>query len=121
MALLVPLGAGPLLYVWFWVMVPVGDPALAAADARPAVMSRLAPRLRAPGRRIPLTDIGVGVLLLLAAGLLVAMGGLGDRFGRRRMLLIGATGFAVVSVLAAFAPTAAALIAARAALGLFGR
>ncbi|MFA4842184.1 MAG: MFS transporter, partial [Agrococcus sp.] len=57
---------------------------------------------------------------LVLAGLLVAMGGLGDRFGRRRMLLIGATGFALVSVLAAFAPTAAALIAARAALGLFG-
>lgn len=57
---------------------------------------------------------------LVLAGLLVAMGGLGDRFGRRRLLLIGATGFALVSVLAAFAPTATALIAARAALGLFG-
>jgi len=57
---------------------------------------------------------------LVLAGLLVAMGGIGDRFGRRRMLLIGATGFALVSVLAAFAPTAPALIAARAALGFFG-
>ncbi len=57
---------------------------------------------------------------LVLAGLLVTMGVLGDRFGRRRMLLIGATGFAVVSVLAAFAPTAGLLIAARAALGVFG-
>ena len=57
---------------------------------------------------------------LVLAGLLVTMGVLGDRFGRRRMLFIGATGFAIVSVLAAFAPTAGALIAARAALGLFG-
>ncbi|MCH1882440.1 MFS transporter [Agrococcus sp. ARC_14] len=57
---------------------------------------------------------------LVLAGLLVAMGSLGDRFGRRRLLLIGATGFALVSVLAAFAPTAATLIAARAALGFFG-
>ena len=48
------------------------------------------------------------------------MGSAGDRFGRRRMLLIGSTGFAVVSVVAAFAPTAEALIAARAALGFFG-
>ncbi len=57
---------------------------------------------------------------LVLAGLLVTMGTLGDRFGRRRMLLIGATGFAVVSALAAFAPTAAWLIAARAGMGVFG-
>ncbi|MDE0545621.1 MFS transporter [Microbacterium sp. C7(2022)] len=57
---------------------------------------------------------------LVLAGLLVTMGSLGDRFGRRRMLLIGATGFAVVSVLAAFAPTAGLLIVARAAMGVFG-
>src|SRR6185312_7367856 len=52
--------------------------------------------------------------------LLVAMGSLGDRIGRRRLLLIGATGFAAVSVVAAFAPTAELLIASRAALGVFG-
>ena len=57
---------------------------------------------------------------LVLAGLLVTMGTLGDRFGRRRMLLIGATGFAAVSVAAAFAPTAVLLIAARAAMGVFG-
>jgi MFS transporter, DHA2 family, multidrug resistance protein len=57
---------------------------------------------------------------LVLAGLLVTMGSLGDRFGRRRMLLIGATGFAAVSALAAFAPTAGLLIAARAAMGVFG-
>ncbi|MCU4672147.1 MFS transporter [Microbacterium fluvii] len=57
---------------------------------------------------------------LVLAGLLVTMGTLGDRFGRRRMLLIGATGFALVSALSAFAPTAGALIAGRAAMGVFG-
>ncbi len=57
---------------------------------------------------------------LVLASLLVTMGTLGDRFGRRRMLLIGATGFAVVSVLAAFAPSAALLVAARALMGVFG-
>lgn len=57
---------------------------------------------------------------LVLAALLVAMGSAGDRFGRRRMLLIGSVGFALVSVAAAFAPTAEALIAARAALGFFG-
>lgn len=57
---------------------------------------------------------------LVLAGLLVAMGSAGDRFGRRRLLLVGSTGFAIVSIAAAFAPTAEALIAARAALGFFG-
>ncbi|ANG85941.1 MFS transporter [Microbacterium aurantiacum] len=57
---------------------------------------------------------------LVLAGLLVTMGTLGDRFGRRRMLMIGATGFAAVSALAAFAPTAGLLIVARAVMGVFG-
>lgn len=62
----------------------------------------------------------IDVYPLVLAGLLVTMGTMGDRFGRRRMLLIGASGFAAVSVLAAFAPTAGLLIAARALLGFFG-
>ncbi|RKT36654.1 DHA2 family multidrug resistance protein-like MFS transporter [Microbacterium sp. AG1240] len=62
----------------------------------------------------------VDAYALVLAALLVTMGTLGDRFGRRRMLLIGATGFGVVSVLAAFAPSAALLIAARAGMGVFG-
>jgi len=62
----------------------------------------------------------IDIYPLVLAGLLVTMGTLGDRFGRRRMLLIGATGFAAVSALAAFAPTAGLLIAARGALGFFG-
>lgn len=57
---------------------------------------------------------------LVLAGLLVTMGSLGDRFGRRRMLLIGASGFGVVSIAAAFAPSAELLIAARVGLGFFG-
>lgn len=57
---------------------------------------------------------------LVLASLLVTMGVLGDRFGRRRMLLLGATGFATVSALAAFAPNAELLIAARAGMGVFG-
>lgn len=62
----------------------------------------------------------IDIYSLVLAGLLVTMGALGDRVGRRRLLLIGASGFALVSVLAAFAPTAQALVAARAALGIFG-
>ena len=57
---------------------------------------------------------------LVLAALLVTMGTLGDRFGRRRLLLIGAIGFTVVSALAAFAPSAGWLIAARALMAIFG-
>lgn len=62
----------------------------------------------------------VDVYSLVLATLLVAMGSLGDRIGRRRMLMIGATGFALVSAAAAFAPSAGYLVAARAVLGFFG-
>ncbi|WP_282944562.1 MFS transporter [Cellulomonas endometrii] len=57
---------------------------------------------------------------LMLAGLLVPMGSLGDRVGRRRLLLVGATGFALVSLLAAWSASPAMLIASRALLGVFG-
>ncbi|TQL01733.1 MFS transporter [Cellulomonas sp. SLBN-39] len=62
----------------------------------------------------------VDVYPLMLAGLLVTMGVLGDRLGRRRLLLVGAAGFGLVSVLAAFATDAGQLVAARALLGVFG-
>ncbi|WP_017591558.1 MFS transporter [Nocardiopsis potens] len=55
---------------------------------------------------------------LVMAGLLVAMGTLGDRIGRRRVLLFGAAVFGAASAAAAFAPDAGLLIAARAAMGV---
>ncbi len=54
------------------------------------------------------------------AGLLVVMGNLGDRIGRRRLLLIGAAGFGLASVLAAWAVSPAMLIAARVLQGVAG-
>lgn len=54
------------------------------------------------------------------AGLLVTMGNLADRIGRKKLLLIGATGFGLASALAAFSPSAEGLIAARALLGISG-
>jgi DHA2 family multidrug resistance protein-like MFS transporter len=56
----------------------------------------------------------------LVAGSLITMGTLGDRIGRRRLLLIGAATFGAASVLAAFSPSAPALIATRALLGIAG-
>lgn len=54
------------------------------------------------------------------AGLLVTMGSIGDRTGHRRLLLGAATGFALLSVAAAYAPTVGILIGARALLGVSG-
>jgi len=56
----------------------------------------------------------------LIAGFLVTMGTLGDRIGRRRILLIGAAAFGVMSVLAAYSSSPAMLIACRALLGVAG-
>jgi MFS transporter, DHA2 family, multidrug resistance protein len=54
------------------------------------------------------------------AGLLITMGSLGDRIGRRRLLLIGALAFSLASLGAAYSHTAAQLIAARAVEGIAG-
>lgn len=53
----------------------------------------------------------IDVYAFLLAGLLIPMGALGDRIGRRRLLLAGATAFGVMSIAAAFAPDAGSLIA----------
>ncbi|MHA6803590.1 MFS transporter [Salinifilum ghardaiensis] len=57
---------------------------------------------------------------LMIAGFLVTMGGLGDRIGQRRLLLLGAGAFAAVSGIAAFSANAEMLIVSRAALGVAG-
>jgi len=55
----------------------------------------------------------------MIAGFLITMGTLGDRIGRRRLLMIGGTAFALASVLAAYSSSAEMLIATRALLESF--
>jgi len=62
----------------------------------------------------------VDIYGFLIAGALIPMGTLGDRIGRRRLLLIGAAAFGFASVLAAFSRSAELLIASRALLGVAG-
>ncbi|MFV2198573.1 MFS transporter [Nocardiopsis sp. LOL_012] len=62
----------------------------------------------------------IDIYAFMIAGFLVTMGTLGDRIGRRRLLIIGSALFGAASVLAAFASSPEALIAARALLGLAG-
>ncbi|MGW0944494.1 MFS transporter [Streptomyces sp. NPDC002623] len=60
------------------------------------------------------------VYSFVIAGLLVSMGSLGDRIGRKRILLVGATAFGLISILNAYATTPETMIAARALLGVAG-
>jgi MFS transporter, DHA2 family, multidrug resistance protein len=62
----------------------------------------------------------VDAYVFLVAASLITMGTLGDRLGRRRMLLWGGAGFGAASVLAAFATSPAQLVAARAVQGVCG-
>jgi DHA2 family multidrug resistance protein-like MFS transporter len=74
-------------------------------------------------------DLGAGstqqlwildIYSFMIAGFLVTMGTLGDRIGRRRLLLIGAAAFGVASVAAAYSTTPEMLIVTRALLGVAG-
>ncbi len=62
----------------------------------------------------------VDIYGFMVAGCLITMGTLGDRIGRRRLLMIGAAAFAAVSVLAAFSVSAEMLIVSRALQGIAG-
>ncbi|MCY7290451.1 MAG: MFS transporter, partial [Cryobacterium sp.] len=62
----------------------------------------------------------IDIYPLVAAPLLLASGVAGDRLGRRKVMLVGLVVFGLASLAAAFAPTAPALIAARALMGVGG-
>jgi MFS transporter, DHA2 family, multidrug resistance protein len=81
--------------------------------AVPSLSAALAP---SSGQLLWIVDI-YGFLI---AGSLITMGTLGDRIGRRRLLLMGAAAFGAASVIAAFSTSAGMLIAARAVLGIAG-
>jgi EmrB/QacA subfamily drug resistance transporter len=62
----------------------------------------------------------VDAYIIVFAGLLLTMGALGDRFGRKRFLQLGLLVFAGASVLGSYAGSAAQLIVARALMGVGG-
>lgn len=62
----------------------------------------------------------VDIYGFLVAGFLITMGTLGDRIGRRKLLLIGAAAFALTSTIAAFSGSVEMLIAMRGLLGIAG-
>ena len=83
------------------------------ALAVPSLAESLSP---SPAELLWIGDIYSFVL----AGLLITMGSLGDRFGRKRMLVWGSVAFAIMSVVAAYSPTPEMLILSRALLGVAG-
>ena len=62
----------------------------------------------------------VDAYILVFAGLLLTMGSLGDRFGRKRALQVGLVIFGLSSLFAAYADSSAQLITARALMGIGG-
>lgn len=62
----------------------------------------------------------IDVYSLVVAPLLILFGTLGDRYGRKRLVLAGFVLFGVASAAAAFSPSPLALVAARALLGVGG-
>ena len=58
--------------------------------------------------------------ILVFAALLFTWGVLGDKYGRKRILMIGLTVFGLASAACAFAPNAGALIGFRAVMGIGG-
>lgn len=109
--------AGP--HAWIGLTVLAFAALLLAMDV--TVLYMALPRLSAE------LEVGSSQMLWIAdvypfmlAGFLVTMGTLGDRIGRRRLLMIGAAAFSAASLLAAFSTSAEMLIASRALLGIAG-
>jgi EmrB/QacA subfamily drug resistance transporter len=62
----------------------------------------------------------VNAYMVTLAGLILLGGALGDRYGRRRIFVLGVVWFAVASLLCGLAPNAGVLVAARALQGVGG-
>ncbi len=90
-------GVGIVLYGFLWVTVPAGDPVEAAVAQLPAAQTRLAPRPRPGARTFPAAEVGLGLLLLLAAAVLVANRSgiaLGGSWLVPSMIVVGGTALA---------------------------
>ncbi|MEU2180594.1 MFS transporter [Streptomyces thermolilacinus] len=104
---------------WLGLLVTLGPVLLVAMDgsilflAMPRVSQALTPTADQALWILDIYGFAVGSLL-------IAFGGIGDRYGRLKLLMLGATVFGIGSAAAAFAPTPEFLIAARALMGVAG-
>lgn len=104
---------------WLGLLVILGPVLLVSMDgsilflAMPRVSQALTPTADQALWILDIYGFAVGSLL-------IAFGSIGDRYGRLRLLMIGATVFGIGSATAALAPTPELLIAARALMGVAG-
>ncbi|GAA0923792.1 MFS transporter [Streptomyces thermoalcalitolerans] len=104
---------------WLGLLVILGPVLLVAMDG--SILFLAMPRISKA--LTPTADQALWILDIygFAVGsLLIAFGSIGDRYGRLKLLMIGATVFGIGSAAAAFAPTPELLIAARALMGVAG-
>lgn len=110
---------GVRLRTWLGLLVVLGPVLLVSMDgsilflAMPRVSQALDPSADQALWILDIYGFAVGSLL-------IAFGNIGDRYGRLRMLMVGATVFGLASAAAASAPSAELLIAARALMGIAG-
>ncbi|MEU1606422.1 MFS transporter [Micromonospora matsumotoense] len=116
-----PIAGAPLSTRRRWAALAVLAAAVLLLAVDGTVLSLAVPALTASLAPTAEQVLWIGdIYSLTLAGLLVLMGNLADRFGRKRVLLIGSVAFGAASLLAAFAPSAPALIGARLLLGVAG-
>jgi DHA2 family multidrug resistance protein-like MFS transporter len=109
----------PGLRAWLGLLVILGPVLLVSMDG--SILFLAMPRISQA--LTPTADQALWILDIygFAVGsLLIAFGNIGDRYGRLRLLMIGATVFGAGSAAAAFAPTPELLIAARTLMGVAG-
>lgn len=114
-----PLGPPPYAWRWMALWVILAAEAMDMLDA--LVANIAAPSIRAElGGGTSVTQwLGASYALAMAVGLITG-GRLGDVVGRRRMFLVGVSGFTVASLLCAAAQSPGVLIGSRGLQGLFG-
>ncbi|MGW3623645.1 MFS transporter [Streptomyces sp. NPDC000880] len=104
-----------------WLALAVLVPAVLLVAVDATVLGLATPFLSEDLRPSGTQLLWIGdVYSFVIAGLLVSMGSLGDRIGRKKLLLIGAVAFGAVSVLNAYATSPELMILARALLGVAG-
>ncbi|MFC6085718.1 DHA2 family efflux MFS transporter permease subunit [Sphaerisporangium aureirubrum] len=111
----------PPLYRWRWLAFTAVMASSVMDLLDSTVINVAAPAIRADlgGSYATLQWMAAGYTMALAVVLLIG-GRLGDIFGRKRMLMIGAGGFTVASLICAFAVSPEMLLAARVLQGVFG-
>lgn len=104
---------------WWGLIATLGPVLVVAMDG--SILFLAMPRINEALQ--PTTDQSLWMLDIygfVVGSLLITFGNLGDRFGRKKLLLLGAVVFGIGSLLGAFSSTPEALIASRALMGLGG-